>query len=551
MGKYVFKLPDVGEGTAEAELVKWHVKPGDRVAEDQLLADVMTDKATVELTSPVDGVVTAIHGEPGQMSAVGAALVVLEVEGAGNVKAGEDAAPPPAAAKPAPVVEVEAREEAATPQPDGLGLQGNYLFKLPDVGEGTAEAELVAWKVAVGDHVEEDQPLADVMTDKATVELTSPVAGRVVALNGEVGAMVAVGGTLVGLEVEGAGNVKASAAPAPKPATPKPAPVQEKAAAAPVAKAPAPAPKSNVTIQPAFATRVAGQRALASPAVRKRARDLGVELQFVPGSGPAGRIEHADLDAFVASGGRAAAPQGARSSLYAAREGSTEVKIIGLRRKIAEKMQVAKRQIPHITYVEEVDATELEALRNHLNATKRADQPKLTLLPFFVRALCKVLPQHPQINARYDDEAGVLTQYAGVHVGIATQGPNGLMVPVVRNAEAMDVWAVAAEISRVSSAARDGSATRDELSGSTITITSLGTLGGIVHTPVINHPEVAIVGPNKIAERPVVRHGQVVVRKMMNISSSFDHRIVDGWDAATFVQKIKGLLEHPATLFMD
>jgi 2-oxoisovalerate dehydrogenase E2 component (dihydrolipoyl transacylase) len=562
MGRYVFRLPDVGEGTAEAEVVNWHVKPGDTVAEDQPIVDVMTDKATVEITSPVDGLVASIHGEPGQMAAVGSTLVVFEVEGAGNNRDADipapAAAPEPAAAQAKPVIEVEAAEEAKTPEPD-MGQQGNYVFKLPDVGEGTAEAELVEWKVAVGQHVEEDQPLADVMTDKATVELTSPVAGRVSALNGEPGKLVAVGSALVILEVEGAGNRPSGAAataPAPKAET-KPAPARAEPSAPPAkAKAAAalssPAPsKSNVSLQPGFATRTAGERPLASPAVRKRARELGIELQFVAGSGPAGRIQHEDLDAFVAAGGRSAGGGGGVGPRHAPRTGTSEVKIIGLRRKIAEKMQESKRRIPHITYVEEVDATELEALRVHLNATKRADQPKLTLLPFFVRALVKVLPEHPQINARFDDDAGVLHQSEGVHVGIATQGPNGLMVPVVRHAEALDVWDVAREIARVSGAARDGSATREELTGSTITITSLGTLGGVVHTPVINHPEVAIVGPNKIMERPVVRHGQVVVRKMMNISSSFDHRIVDGWDAATFIQKIKGLLEHPATLFMD
>jgi 2-oxoisovalerate dehydrogenase E2 component (dihydrolipoyl transacylase) len=558
MGKYVFKLPDVGEGTAEAEVVNWYVKPGDSVAEDQPLVDVMTDKATVELTSPVAGVVASIHGEPGQMSAVGAPLVILDVEGAGNASAADLAPAPKAAAKAAPaaVVVEHATEEAATPQPDMMGLQGNYLFKLPDVGEGTAEAELVEWKVKVGDHVAEDQPLADVMTDKATVELTSPVAGRVVALNGEPGKMAAVGSVLVGLEVEGAGNVKASAAPAPTGA--KAAPVKTEARAPePKAAAPKPAPaapRANTGAQPAFASRLANERPLASPAVRQRAQDLGIALQFVAGSGPAGRIEHGDLDAYVASSGRtgARAPaSGGGGSSYAQREGGQEIKIIGLRRRIAEKMQEAKRKIPHITYVEEVDATELEALRVYLNASKRPDQPKLTLLPFFIRAMVKVLPEHPQINARFDDEAGVLHQSAGVHVGIATQGPNGLLVPVVRHAEALDIWGCATEIGRVTGAARDGSATRDELSGSTITLTSLGTLGGLVHTPVINHPEVAIVGPNKMIERPVVRHGKIEVRKMMNISSSFDHRIVDGWDAATFIQKIKGLLEHPAALFVD
>jgi 2-oxoisovalerate dehydrogenase E2 component (dihydrolipoyl transacylase) len=286
--------------------------------------------------------------------------------------------------------------------------------------------------------------------------------------------------------------------------------------------------------------------------VRNRARDLGVELQFVPGSGPAGRIEHGDLDAYVASGGRGSSVSGAPvASTYARAEGATETRIIGLRRKIAEKMAESVRRIPHITYVEEIDVTALEELRAHLNAaSKGGDKPKLNVLPFIARAIVVALRDQPQINSWYDDEAGVLTSHAPVHLGIAAQTPNGLMVPVVRHAEARDPYDTAAEIARVSAAAKSGKASREELSGSTITITSLGTLGGVVHTPIINHPEVAIVGPNKIAERVVVRDGQMVVRKMMNLSSSFDHRIVDGHDAAVFVQRIKGLLEHPATLWM-
>ena len=285
--------------------------------------------------------------------------------------------------------------------------------------------------------------------------------------------------------------------------------------------------------------------------MRKRARDLGIELQFVPGSGPAGRIEHGDLDAYVASGGRGSAGGGSSASTYARAEGTTETRIIGLRRKIAEKMAESVRRIPHITYVEEIDVTALEELRAHLNAqNKGSDKPKLNVLPFIARAIVVALRDQPTINSHYDDEAGVLTTHAAVHLGIAAQTPNGLMVPVVRNAEARDPWDTANEIARVAGAAKDGSAKRDELSGSTITITSLGTLGGVVHTPIINHPEVAIVGPNKIAERVVVIDGQMVVRKMMNLSSSFDHRIVDGHDAAVFVQRIKGLLEHPATVWM-
>ncbi|KPF83073.1 branched-chain alpha-keto acid dehydrogenase subunit E2 [Brevundimonas sp. AAP58] len=414
------------------------------------------------------------------------------------------------------------------------------------MGEGTAEAELVAWHVAVGDAVSEDQLLAEVMTDKATVELTSPVAGVVTALHGEAGTQVPVGGPLVRFDVEGAGNVAASA----RAAAPTPAPAA-KAAPAPKTDSSKPKPVPAVSTAPvARQAQTPGVRPLASPAVRKRARELGIELQFVPGSGPAGRIEHGDLDAFLAGGSRPAA-SASTGSTYARAEGTTEVRIIGLRRKIAEKMAESVRRIPHITYVEEIDVTALEELRAHLNAqNKGTDRPKLNVLPFIARAIVVALRDQPTINSHYDDEAGVLTQHAAVHLGIAAQTPNGLMVPVVRHAEARDPYDTALEIARVSGAAKDGSAKRDELTGSTITITSLGTLGGVVHTPIINHPEVAIVGPNKIQERVVVKDGQMVVRKMMNLSSSFDHRIVDGHDAAVFVQRIKGLLEQPATLWM-
>jgi 2-oxoisovalerate dehydrogenase E2 component (dihydrolipoyl transacylase) len=551
MGRYVFKLPDVGEGTAEAELVGWHVKVGDTVAEDQILADIMTDKATVELTSPVSGVVTALHGEPGVMSPVGSALVEFEVEGAGNASAEAAPAPEPEAAPTLEAPEAETRDE--TPSAPAAG---NYVFKLPDVGEGTAEAELVAWHVAVGDTVAEDQLLAEVMTDKATVELTSPVAGVVAALHGAAGQQVPVGGPLVSFDVEGAGNV---VAPAPVPAAPKATGTSDTAPAA-ISKTPATTsttPKAAPPPAPAATpvTRTAqtpGVRPLASPAVRQRARELGLDLAFIPGSGPAGRIDHADLDAFVAHGARGPSESGtSAASTYARAEGTTETRIIGLRRKIAEKMAESVRRIPHITYVEEIDVTALEELRAHLNAQgKSSGKPKLNLLPFIARAIVVALRDQPAINSHYDDEAGVLTTHAAVHLGIAAQTPNGLMVPVVRHAEARDPYDTALEIARVSGAAKDGSAKREELSGSTLTITSLGTLGGVVHTPIINHPEVAIVGPNKIEERVVVRNGQMVVRKMMNLSSSFDHRIVDGHDAAVFVQRIKGLLEHPATLWM-
>jgi 2-oxoisovalerate dehydrogenase E2 component (dihydrolipoyl transacylase) len=384
-----------------------------------------------------------------------------------------------------------------------------YVFRLPDVGEGIAEAEIVEWRVAVGDHVAEEQPLVDVMTDKATVELTSPVAGVVVERGADEGQELAVGEALVVLETEGAAPAEVSAKS--KPASTKPA------------------------AAPAVVAEQAAAKPLASPATRRRAKDAGVDLASVQGSGPEGRVLDADLAA-------------AKAPALARREGVTDVKVIGLRRRIAERMMDSYRRIPHFAYVEEVDVTELEALRAHLNAT-RSDR-RLSLPPFIITALVRTLPEFPQINATYDDEAGVVHRHAPVHMGVAVQTDDGLMVPVIRHAEARDLWDLAAEIGRLAAAARDGKAAREELSGSTITLTSLGLMGGVATTPIINAPEVAIVGPNKIAERPVVRDGQVVVRKTMNISSSFDHRVVDGYDAAAFIQALKARLEHPALLFM-
>ncbi len=550
MGRYVFKLPDVGEGTAEAELVGWHVKAGDEVSEDQLIADVMTDKATVEITSPVSGRVTRLHGEPGQMIAVRGPLAEFEVEGAGNASA-EAQAPEPAA--PEPAAPETAAPETATPEagaksapatepepaPAGIGK----VFKLPDVGEGTAEAELVAWHVKVGDQVHEDQILAEVMTDKATVEITSPFDGTIAVLHGAPGQALAVGGPLVSFAGDGA-------APAARAEVGRETPSPAKASA-PAPSASRPASQAQEVQSKARQPQTPGLRPLASPAVRARAHDMGIALQFVPGSGPAGRIEHGDLDAYVATRGQGASSPSSSPSGYQQAQGTSEVRIIGLRRKIAEKMAESVRRIPHITYVEEIDVTALEELRAHLNAeAKKTGKAKLNVLPFIARAIVVALRDQPQINAHYDDEAGILTQHEAVHLGIAAQTPSGLMVPVIRHAEARDPYDTAAEIARLAEAAKSGTAKREELTGSTITITSLGTLGGITHTPIINHPEVAIVGPNKIQERVVVRDGQMVVRKMMNLSSSFDHRIVDGHDAAVFVQRIKGLLEHPATLWM-
>ncbi len=429
---------------------------------------------------------------------------------------------------------------------------GQFTFKLPDVGEGTAEAEIVAWHVAVGDRIEEDQPLVDVMTDKATVEMTTPVTGRIVALNGELGEMAAVGSALAVIEVEGQGEGPGE--PPPAPLRGPPPPMGDESNAPSLSPLGEVRPKAGMEASPATppavpVARISGAKPLASPAVRRQAHEAGVGLQYVPGTGPAGRIGHQDLEAFLASGAPSITPPGVSS--LARRDGVEEVKVIGLRRKIAEKMQEAKRRIPHFAYVEEVDATELESLRLHLNATKSADQSKLTVLPFIILALVRALPRFPQINARFDDDAGVVHRHAAVHAGIATQTPGGLIVPVVRHAEARDVWDLATEIARLAAVTRQGKASADDLKGSTITVTSLGPLGGVATTPVINHPEVAIVGPNKIVDRPVVIGGQVVVRKMMNLSSSFDHRVVDGYDAAAFIQVVKGLLEHPATLFMN
>ncbi len=468
---------------------------------------------------------------------------------------------------------------------------GQYVFKLPDVGEGTAEAEIVAWHVRVGDMVKEDAPLVDVMTDKATVEMTAPVTGKIVSLSGEPGDMAPVGSAIVVFETQGEGEAEvAPAPPSPPPPHAKAPPPEPQAAQAPPApkpkiRAPAGATWSEDEVQaamqgaapkatavpvaampsnsapkakPAAAQAVAmpaardasvreWSQAQASPAVRARAQKLGIDLGQVRGTGPDGRITHEDLDAVLVPA------VGARrtGAALAEKNGIEPVKVIGLRRKIAEKMQDAKRRIPHFAYVEEADLTELEELRAHLNATKRNDQPKLTLLPFLMRALVLALPDFPQINARYDDDNGVVYRHENVDIGIATQTDNGLVVPVVRHVEARDVWECAIEVSRLANAVRNNTAGKDDLSGSTITITSLGALGGIVTTPVINHPEVAIIGVNKLVERPVVKNGQIVVRKMMNLSSSFDHRVVDGYDAAAFIQRVKGMLEHPAALFID
>jgi 2-oxoisovalerate dehydrogenase E2 component (dihydrolipoyl transacylase) len=470
---------------------------------------------------------------------------------------------------------------------------GIHVIKMPDIGEGIAEVELVEWHVKPGDMVTEDQSLADVMTDKASVEIPAPVAGRVLELGGKPGDVMAVGSELIRIEVEGDGNV-AAAAPGTSSASAspvKPVPVtapatagetkaasepEKSAATDPAAAPPAmavpertaktkphiPAKAASKIAKPA-ATKAAandpgGDKPFAAPAVRRRASALGIDLHAVSGSGPGGRVTHEDLDALAARSGGAqpgtaprqeqepeswseSRPAPVTGAQYAERNNEENVAIIGLRRKIAQKMQESKRRIPHFTYVEEVDVTEIEALRGKLNGQWSTQRGKLTLLPFLMRAIVRATPLFPQINARYDDDNSTLTRYGAVHIGIATQTEGGLMVPVVRHAEGRDLWSCATEVARLAEAARTGKATRDELTGSTITITSLGALGGIVTTPVINYPEVAIVGVNRMVERPVIRNGAIVPRLMMNLSSSFDHRVVDGMLGAEFVQALRGI----------
>ena len=430
---------------------------------------------------------------------------------------------------------------------------GTFAFKMPDIGEGVVEGEVVEWMVAVGDIVKEDDPILSVMTDKATVEIPSPVDGKVTRVVGEAGDTLPVGVVCIEFEVEGDGNAASSSdapTPAPEPkaeAKPTPAP-ETKAEAKP---APAPEPKAEaVTAAPAV-QRAAGTKALSSPAVRQRARQANIDLNIVAGSGPAGRISHGDLDAHIAggaSGASRARPMGsaARTEL----NGTEEIKVIGLRRKIAEGMVASYTTIPHFSYFEEVDVTVLEELRQHLNATRPEGAPKLTYLPFIMMALVKALGERPECNAVYDDDSNIVTRHEAINLGIATQTDRGLFVPVVQHVEAMDIWQSAEEMVRVTSATRDGKATAEDLSGSTFTITSLGRLGGLGATPIINKPEVGILGVHNAKDRAVVIDGNIVIRRMMNLSSSWDHRVVDGHDGASLVQLVKAYLEHPATIFM-
>ncbi len=412
-----------------------------------------------------------------------------------------------------------------------------FVFKMPDLGEGTVEAEIVAWHTKPGDAVNEDQIIVEVMTDKAAVEVPAPVSGRVVSITGEPGDKVAVGSPLIVFEL---------AAPAAS-VTPA-APGARAVAAVGTAPESSASNRADDRLMPHALPRLQTGRVKASPANRRRAREAGIDLARIAGSGPGGRIVSADLAAAEA---RAGAPRQSSSAVSAGPfPDTTEIKVIGVRRLIAERMSEAKRNIPHFAYVEEVDVSDLESLRQHLNGTKPAGEPSLTYLPFVVMALARTLEAFPQCNVLYDAARGVLVRHRAVHVGIATQTPDGLKVPVVRNSQALSLWDLAAEIRRVSDRARSNKSSREDLAGSTITVTSLGKLGGIASTPVINSPEVAIIGLNKAVERPVVHNGMVVVRRIMNLSSSFDHRFVDGYDAAAMIQALKDLLEHPATIFI-
>ena len=406
-----------------------------------------------------------------------------------------------------------------------------HIFKLPDLGEGTVESEIGEWFIKVGDVVEEEAVVCTMMTDKAAVELASPVSGTVVKLAGEPGDIVAVGAALVVFETDAA-TAKSSAGADKDTKPPSAEPVAE--------TAPPPAAKTATTADESPA------RVITSPAIRRRAKEAGVDLALVPGSGPGGRIQRKDFDNFLKAQASGIALATTASPSTAVRE----IKVIGLRRMIAERMSKAKQEIPHFAYVEEIDITELEALRKHLNTRSSDTGDRLTLLPFLGLALIRALKEFPQCNATYDKDRNVIMQHDAVHLGVATQTPDGLKVPVVKHAEILDIHSLAKEIRRVTEAARDNSAKKNELSGSTITITSLGKLGGIASTPVINMPEVGIIGVNRAVERPMVVNGQIAVRLMMNLSSSFDHRFVDGYDAAAMIQRIREMLEHPATIFL-
>lgn len=607
MGIHIIKMPDIGEGIAEVELAGWHVKVGDVVAEDQPLADVMTDKATVEIPSPVVGTVVSLGGQEGDVMAVGGELIRLEVEGAGNQKGGAaaggsaDAGTADAGSRAGSAGTVkQAGSASAGKQAGGAGASSS---------RGSASSAGNGNRAAASD----DEGDADHMATNAPVDV--PAADSVAADGIVAERATSNGGAVKGGSAKGAKAASVSSASGSSSTSSSRADSSDSASHA---SSSASSAASSSSAKPVERHEPADVHALnaksaASPAVRKRARDLGIDLPDIQGSGPAGRIQHEDLDAHLlaaretqaasengsssdrigsssshagpGSAGRGQAGQSAAASgsagastrgnagsssaprstaevrsyadedfmhdRYEQRHDEHQVPVIGLRRKIAQKMVESKTRIPHYSYVEEIDVTDLETLRAQLNQKWGEKRGKLTILPFLIRAIVMALPDFPQINARFDDDAGVVTRFGAVHLGVAAQSDAGLMVPVIRHAESRDMWSLASEITRLAQAVRSGSVRREDMSGSTITVTSLGALGGIVTTPVINHPEVGIVGVNRIVERPMYRNGVVVPRKLMNLSSSFDHRVVDGMDAAEFIQAVRALLEQPAMLFVD
>jgi 2-oxoisovalerate dehydrogenase E2 component (dihydrolipoyl transacylase) len=505
VSRYVFKLPDLGEGTVEAEIVAWHVKPGDTVAEEDVIVEVMTDKASVEVPAPVSGRVLSTTGVPGDMVPVGAELIAFETD----VGAAGEAAPTAAAA--------ESPRAVGSGAPGGGG-PGAPSAASPASGAGGGPGAPSAASPASGAGGGRGAPGA-----------ASPASARAGATPAS-GARGDGGGA-------GASAPAASAAPAPDTATPR---------------APASSTRASNGAGNGHAHADRPGRIATSPAIRRRAHEAGVDLTQLAGSGPNGRILRQDFEAFVSSRSGPKLVRSRRAEHRAPDEPQTEeIKVIGIRRMIAQRMSEAKRNIPHFAYVEEFDITELESLRRHLNSKLAPGTPALTYLPFIVSALIRVLRDFPQCNALYDSERGVLIRHRSVHVGVATQTPEGLKVPVVRDAQSLGLWDLAAQMRRVTEAARSNKAARDELSGSTITVTSLGKLGGIASTPIINAPEVSIIGINRAVERPMVYEGAITIRRMMNLSSSFDHRFVDGHDAAAMIQALKERIEHPATLFID
>jgi len=527
MGEFHFKLPDIGEGVVEAEVTAWHVAIGDKVNEDDPIADVMTDKATIELTAPVSGTVIALAGEAGDTVAVGGDLIIFATE----AEPRDDDPPKPDSM--ANIPPHKPQSQNPTPAPSQL-----YDYKLPDIGEGVVEAEITAWHVVIGDKVNEDDPIADAMTDKATIELTAPVSGTIANLACEAGDMLAVGATLSLIETDDPITVTDTPENAPLPA---PSEIQKQETHTHKIPSAIAAP-SSPSLTPA--------KALASPAVRKRAAHAGIDLSKAVASGPQGQVTQFDLDTLITQ----------LNTVPEVAEGETRIKVIGLRRVIAERMQDAKRHIPHFAYVEEIDVTALEAFRARANAKKSEDQPKLTVLPFIIRAIALSLQDWPQFNAHYNDgsrpgdpdrKTGYISQFSDLNLGIATQTDNGLVVPVLRRAQTLSVWQIAAEISRLSNGARQNKLAPADFSGATTTLTSLGPMGGLVTTPVINRPEVAIFGPNKIRKTLVMDTGQITERKVMNFSISCDHRVIDGYDAAAMMQDMKAWLQDPTLMFLS